>query len=317
MNQYLNARDLAGEICYQPTFFQTKKRVHYLTQQYLNLAYLRDRIENLSLQFINPKPRSWQNIEWHSVSQSQIINLELEVFLAIIKGSLDTEAPIRDYTQTSRQYLEAIHPEMARFVGGKVKKDNTIIELGLWEKEERQHTPALSKIYQQLTGEKPVIQWRKPKPYNPSDHPHRDLYRHGLHRIITEYSAVCLYLWLMTRTTGTIQQILAELLQDEINHLTKFWGFGMWLYPDQFRHQIKAKSPGNSYHSMMRLFTTFRRMMQTLEWQSWKINYKIELIFSFIKVLEQMMQWSRTLTPQYLDTVFNSTPVSWKNKIAS
>ncbi len=306
MNHYLNAKDLAGEICYQPTFFQTKNRVKYLNQKYLNSAYLRDRLKDLPLQFINPQPRPWQNIDWNSINQSQIINLELEVFLAIIKGSLDTEAPIRDYTQTSRQYLETIHPQMARFVGGKVRQDNAIIELGLWEKEERQHTPALSKIYQQLTGEKVVIGWRKPKSYNPSDNPHRDLYRHGLHRIITEYSAVCLYLWLMTRTTGTIQQILAELLQDEINHLTKFLGFGMWLYPDKFRQQIKAKSTGNSYHSMMRLFTTFRRMMKTLAWDYWKTNYKIELIYTFAKVLENMKFWSCTLTPEYLDRLFGS-----------
>ncbi|MDJ0649791.1 MAG: ferritin-like domain-containing protein [Xenococcaceae cyanobacterium MO_188.B19] len=306
MNHYLNARDLAGEICYQPTFFQTKSRVKYLNQKYLNSAYLRDRLEDLPRQFINPQSRPWQNIDWNSISQSQIINLELEVFLAIIKGSLDTEAPIRDYTQTSRQYLETIHPQMARFVGGKVRQDNAIIELGLWEKEERQHTPALSKIYQQLTGEKVVIGWRKPKSYNPSDNPHRDLYRHGLHRIITEYSAVCLYLWLMTRTTGTIQQILAELLQDEINHLTKFWGFGMWLYSDKFRQQIKARSTGNSYHSMMRLVTTFHRMMKTLAWDYWKINYKIELIYTFAKVLENMKFWSSTLTPEYLERLFGS-----------
>ena len=43
---------------------------------------------------------------------------------------------------------------------------------------------------------------------------------------------MCLYLWLMSHTTGTLQQVRGELLQDEINHLTKFWGMGMWLYPD-------------------------------------------------------------------------------------
>ncbi len=59
---------------------------------------------------------------------------------------MDTEAPIRGYTQTSRQYLEKLHPQMARFVGGTVGKNGELLELGLWEKEERQHTPALIKI---------------------------------------------------------------------------------------------------------------------------------------------------------------------------
>ena len=318
MNNDMNTQDLAGQICYKPTFFQIKQRVNYLVKAYLNSEYLRDRLEDLPLQFKNPQPRPWQKINWNNIHQSQIINLDLPVFLAIIKGSLDTEAPIRDYTQTSRQYLAMIHPEMARFVGGKVSKDQTIIELGLWDKEERQHTPALSKIYQQLTGEKAIIHWRKPKTYQSSDHPHLDLYRHGLHRILTEYSAVCLYLWLMTRTTGTIQQILAELLKDEINHLTKFWGFGMWLYPDELRLKINATlASGNSYHSMMRLIKTLRRMMKTLEWQSWQINHKIELIYTFVKVMESMMNWNRTLTPEYLDTLFNPSSVSHLQNMAS
>ena len=318
MNNYVIAQDLAGEVCYQPTFFQIKNRVNYLVQEYLNLEYLSDRIKDLPLQFINPQPRPWQTIDWQSISQSQIIDLDLEVFLAIIKGSLDTEAPIRYYTQASRQYLEPIHPQMAQFVGGKVAEDNTMIELGLWEKEERQHTPALSKIYQQLTGEKVIIQGRTPKSYQPSDNPTLDLYRHGLHRIATEYSAVCLYLWLITRTTGTIQQILAELLQDEINHLTKFWGFGMWLYPDSLRQKLNSTlSNRNYYHSMIRLITTFRRMMEILHWESWKINYKIELIYTFIWVMQQMMRWSRTLTPEYLATLFSSTSLCGNDTMAS
>ena len=133
----LSSQDLAGEVCYQPTLFQIKNRVNYIARQYLNSELLCDRLEDLPLQFINPKPRSWQNIDWHNINQSQIINLDLSVFLAIIKGSLDTEAPIRDYTQTSRQYLETIHPQMAQFVGGKAREDNKMIELitktpGLW-----------------------------------------------------------------------------------------------------------------------------------------------------------------------------------------
>ena len=318
MNNYADIRDLAGEVCLNPNFFLIKNRVSYLVQNYLDSEYLSDRLEDLPLQFINPQPRPWQTIHWQNINQSQIIGLDLEVFLAIIQGSLDTEAPIRNYTQTSRQYLEQIHPQMARFVGGKVAEDNRMLELGLWEKEERQHTPALSKIYEHLTGEKVIIQWRTPKSYQPSDNPNVDLYRHGLHRIATEYGAVCLYLWLMTRTTGTIQQILAELLQDEINHLTKFWGFGMWLYPDSLGKTIKSTvSNRNCDRSKMGLIVTFRRMIKVLHWESWKINYKIELIYTFVRVMEKMVHWSRTLTPEYLDKLFSSTTVYGNNTIAS
>ena len=313
MNNYLIDQDLAGEVCLKPNFFQIKNRINYLIKNYLEEEYLRDRLEDLPQQFIQPQPRPWQNITWQNINQSQIIGLDLAVFFAIIQGALDTEAPIRNYTQTSRQYLEKIHTGMARFVGGKVAADKKMLELGLWEKEEIQHTPALSKIYQHLTGEPVIIQWRNPKTYQPSANPHLDLYRHGLHRIITEYGAVCLYLWLMTRTTGTIQQILAELLQDEINHLTKFWGFGLWLYPKSLRQKLNLTfSRSNSPHSTIRLIKTFRRMMGTLNWETWQINDKIELVYTFVRVMQQMMGWSHTLTPEYLNTLFGSTSVCSK-----
>ena len=225
---------------------------------------------------------------------------------------MDTEAPIRGYTQTSRQYLEPIHPDMAKFVGGEISATDTIVQLGLWEKEERQHTPALLKIYQQLSQNKIIPQQREVKPYYSQENPYQDLYQHGLHRIVTEYGAVCLYIWLMSHTTGTIQQVLSELLQDEVNHLTKFWGMGMWLYPNQTEqliqyllHQINtilSVSSTLESKSKSNLKSTFQRMMLVLDWQSWSILSRGELIYTFIWTLKQMWHWSSQLTPEYLQS---------------
>ncbi|MEL6930114.1 MAG: ferritin-like domain-containing protein [Cyanobacteria bacterium J06600_6] len=231
--------DIAGAVCFRPNFFQTKSRINHLIDRYLNDMELGDRLEDLPQQFIDPKPRPWSNINWQAIHPEQVIGLELDIFLSILKGALDTEAPIREYTQTSRQYLEPIHPSMARFVGGLVAVDGKMIELGLWEKEERQHTPALKRLYQQLAQETITPTAKTAKSHQAGANPYQDLYRHGLHRIVTEYGAVCLYLWLMSHTTGTTQQILGELLQDEVNHLTKFWGVGMWLYPDGAEQLIR------------------------------------------------------------------------------
>jgi hypothetical protein len=168
----------------------------------------------------------------------------------------------------------------------------------------------LLKIYQQLTGCKITPNLRTVKSYQANLNPYQDLYRHGLHRIATEYSAVCLYLWMMAHSTGTIQQVLAELLQDEINHLTKFWGVGMWLYPDNYvqfakyilvliQELLPSVRSSNS-QSRSNLIITFRRMMSILNWHSWTSLSKIELIYTFIGILQRMWQWSRTLTPEYL-----------------
>ena len=304
--------DLAGEVCYRPTFWQTKARINYLIDRYLGNEQLGDRLEDLSQQFCNPQPRQWSAIDWQKIHPEQVIGIELEVFLSILQGALDTEAPIRNYTQTSRQYLQPIHPSMAKFVGGVVAADGTLIELGLWEKEERQHTPALNKLYQCLSGERLIPQPKTAKTYQPQINPYLDLYQHGLHRVITEYGAVCLYLWLMAHTTGATQQVLQELLQDEINHLSKFWGMGMWLYPDGTEHlirylisQINGILPV-SYETKQRsesnLKSTFEQMMLVLHWQSWSVLAKGELIYTFIWILKRMWSWSSQLTPEYLQS---------------
>ena len=298
--------DLAGEICFRPNFFQTRGRINRLIDRYLNEDLLCDRLEDLPQQFREPQPRQWSPINWQAIHPEQVVGLELDIFLSILKGALDTEAPIRDYTQTSRQYLEPIHPSMARFVGGKIAEDGKAIELGLWEKEERQHTPALTKLYQQLAKETITPKAKTAKSYQAWTNPYQDLYKHGLHRVITEYGAACLYLWLMSHTTGTTQQVLGELLQDEVNHLTKFWGMGMWLYPDGAEQliryllsQIHTILPV-SCESSASVKSTFQHMMSVLNWQSWSILHRGELIYTFIWILKQMWRWSGQLTPEYL-----------------
>jgi hypothetical protein len=226
---------------------------------------------------------------------------------------MDTEAPIRGYTQTSRQYLAKLHPQLAHFVGGTVENDN-LIEPGLWEKEERQHTPALMKIYFQLTGKKVTSNLRDVRDYQPSQNPWQDLYRHGLHRIATEYGATCLYLWLMAHTTGTLQAVLEELLQDEINHMTKFWGFGMWAYPDssliKLGNTLIRQINLHSIYSRDRssLTGTLYRMTQVLQWNSWNLSNQATFAFTCIFILNRMWRWSHSLTPNHLHKLFGIPP---------
>jgi hypothetical protein len=303
--------DLAGEI---DPHLRISKRLDTLINQYLTPQILCDRLEDLPIQFKNPQPRPWQPIHWQTINPEQVIGIELEVFLSILVGAIETEDPIRGYTQTSRQYLEPIHPQLARFVGGIVASDGTMLELGLWEKEERQHAPALSKIYHQLTGKLPTFSLHIAKIYRPLDNPYDDLYRHGLHRVITEYSAVCLYLWLMAHTTATLQQVFAELLQDEINHMTKFWGFGLWLFPESYlsriRHSfsqifsLQNSNRASHIQSTTHLFQTFRRMMGVLNWTRWSWHRRLELVYTFIKVLHLLWRWSGSLRRDYLQQLF-------------
>lgn len=285
---------------------QLYNRTNQLIDTYLTIDHLNDRLADLPHQFHNPTTRPWGPINWAEIGPDQVIGLDASVFANILKGTINTEAPIRGYTQASRQYLEHDYPQMARFVGGRVSATGEIIELGLWEKEERQHTPALLKVYQQLTGQTFTLQPHQARPYSPSDDPRQDLYRHGLHRIATEYGAACLYLWMMTHTTGQLQAVLAELLIDEVNHMSKFWGYGAWAYPESSFFKI-----GKTLFTAMRakwqdpqiqgsLLHTLRRMTQELYWAEWSFTNQANLIYTFGRVLERLLQWHRSLTPDYL-----------------
>lgn len=282
--------------------------IQTLIDTYLSIDLLNDRLQELPRQFEHPQPRRWARIDWQSINNTQIIGVEPQLFLAILKGSIDTEAPIRDYTQTSRQYLDVVHPQMAQYVGGTVDERGKSSSKGLWEIEEGRHTPALMAIYRQLSGEKVQPQPKSARPYQPTKSPDEDLYRHGLHRISTEYGATCLYLWLMGHSTGTLQQVLGELVRDEVNHLIKFWGFGVWLYPypkgQRFIHgcrQLLPRSTGNNF------FKTYRQMMAVMHWNEWKFIQRYELIFTFYLTLQRLLAWHHSLTRTELDRLFGTS----------
>jgi hypothetical protein len=288
---------------------KTLQGLKMLIRQHLSSAVLCDRLENLPHQFQSPCPRPWRPIDWKGINASQIIGIDPLIFIAILAGSADTEDPIRGYTQASRQYLQELHPEMAKFVGGVADTQGNLIELGLWEKEERQHSPALQKLYTQLTGLKLRLVDYEPRSYQPTEDPEIDLYHHGLHRIATEYGATCLYLWLAAHTVGPLRAVLEELLIDEINHMTKFWGYGLWAYPETSGFKIvqtlvcKALKKVWSRDSSSPLHT-LRRMAQVLHWESWSFSNKLTFVWTFAIALIQMNTWSRNLTPAYLQKLF-------------
>lgn len=108
----------------------TQQDFRDLLDHYFSIAHLNDRLQDLPHQFHHPQPRPWKPSDWQAIAIDQIVGIEPQVFLSILRGAIDTEAPIRGYTQTSRQYLEPIGPRMARFVGGVVGGERSIAGTG-------------------------------------------------------------------------------------------------------------------------------------------------------------------------------------------
>lgn len=282
-----------------------RKQISHLIDVYFSEQILWQRLQELPQQFSHPEPRPWPQIDWQGVHPDQIVDIELPVFLSILQGAIDTEAPIRDYSQTSRRYLEPLHPAMARYVGGEVGPEGKLLAVGLWEKEERRHTPALLKIYRQLSGAAILPTGRQVRAYTPGSDPCSDLYSHGFHRIATEYGAACLYLWLMAHCTGPLEAVLAELTRDEVNHMTTFWGFGTWFFPESSLWKVMGKvfQPSAQPSHLLR---TLKRMAGVLAWSDWSLTNKFSFGFTCIQVLYRLWHWQRSLTPKNLEAVLGA-----------
>jgi len=307
--------DLAGAVTLNPDLRTILRRIRHLRSRYVTPTVLRDRLEALPAQLETPQVRSWSPLPWSAVHPDQLTGIDRETFCAVLLGTLNTEAPIRSYTQSSRQYLESLYPAMARYVGGTVDETGTLVEVGLWEREEKRHAPALAKLYTRLSGQSPDIVPHAARPYRSAADPHENLYRHGLHRVATEYGATCLYLWMMAHSTGALQQVLAELLIDEVNHMIRFWGFGLWAYPDssllKIAHTLSSAllrrmHDGSAQGSLLH---TVRRMMDELAWEQWSAVNQLTFLYTFDQVIKPLWIWNRSLTPAYLASLFGQAEI--------
>ena len=298
--------DLAGYCDPTPNYFQIRQRVNYLSERYLSPDVLSERLSDLPKQFVEPQQRPWEKFDWKAISVDQIVGVDPQLFISLIAASAEVEAPIRDYAQISREYLQAIHPEMTRFISGSYDESGQLIEVGIWEKEERQHAPIFCRIYRQLTGEKLNPHENSITELPPVETPGEALYRPAIRRITTEWSAVSLYLWLMTHSTGALQQALAQPLQDEVNHLAKFWGMTRWGFADHTPHRIVAMTA-----QLSNMFGHHEgdRSTSTDILQLGNFSYGIELSYTYTRVLRQLCKWNAHLQPELLQALFGHRPV--------
>ena len=93
-------------------------------------------------------------------------------------------------------------------------------------------------------------------------------------------------------------RVLSELLQNQTNHLTKFWGVEMWLYLDGYSQlvgymlkqieELLSLAEDRKSSSKSNLAATVRCMMTILNWRSWHSECKIESVYSFVWVARLM-----------------------------
>lgn len=305
INQLSYSTDLAGKVYPNPNYVQTRKRINNLVDKYLSTGILYSRLHDLPTQFENPHQRHWQPIDWKAVSDEQIVGVPKDLFITFLANAAEIETPIRHYALESRDYLQTVHPQLARFMGGALTEDGKIIEIGVWEKEERQHAPVFQKIYEKLTHQKLQAKPNTVQGYQQSNDLRQDVYTHVLSRIATEWSATSLYLWLMAHSTGELQHAIAQPLQDEINHLAKFWGIGIWAFGDSYITRLKGMTK-----TLIDLLNHHQsERTHSVEFGFTNALYAVELGFTFTRVMARLNYWHKSLNLAYLENLFGQAPV--------
>jgi len=232
--------DLAGNVPTNHNRLQSWARVHGVANNFLTRELMEERYQDLSTQYDDPHTRQWERIEWNKVSPDEILDVKKETFLSFLRAAAEVEAPVPQYGTESWGYLRDIEPEFSLFVSGERTPEGERIRdgkgrgKGVWEEEEWGHSAHFRKIYNQLSGEKlSACKEKSVDPVERGDDPREAAKRHLQMRIAAEVSAVAGYSWLMSHSTGELQKAIAQPFQDEVGHLSKFWGFYREAFPEE------------------------------------------------------------------------------------
>jgi hypothetical protein len=306
----INTIDLAGDRYQNSHYLQTRTKINSLVDHYMSLEVLSDRLSDLPQQFYTPQPRAWEPIDWQGINRDQIIGVKPEIFLQILASAAEIETPIRSYGRESWYYLQHIYPEMAGFMGGIFDTNGNILQIGVWEKEERQHCPTFRKIHQQLTAEKLQVKPNSVKGCQSTGDAWQDIYKHVISRLSTEWGATAIYLWLMVHSTGALQQAISQPLQDEINHLAKFWGFSRWAFSQSYFNELKGST--KNLISLLKRYQIERTQGNDVFNTSLNLKHfslVLELTFIFTRVMVRLRRWNRELSRSYLRHLFGTAPM--------
>ncbi|MBP0022294.1 MAG: hypothetical protein J7647_32650 [Cyanobacteria bacterium SBLK] len=210
---------LADDRATQPHSTMTKARLRDLIDRYLSCEKLDERLFELSFHHQETQLRPWQPIDWDAIDREQITGISPELFLAAIAMSAEVKA-IPVYSRQMWEKVSGIPSHIAAFLGSAIDEDGNLLELSLWEREERQHSAIFRQIYERLAEE------RLPRSDNLDFAIGADLEvdRYLFQRVISEWISVSIYLWLLSHSLRDLHHAIAQILQDKIGHLAKFWG---------------------------------------------------------------------------------------------
>ena len=85
--------DLAGQVQTQATYLSTRARINHLIDRFLAIDIMSERLSDLPSQFTNPHQRPWDSIDWKQVNANLVIGVDLQLFIQVVGGAAEIEAP--------------------------------------------------------------------------------------------------------------------------------------------------------------------------------------------------------------------------------
>ncbi len=305
-NSGILARDLAGNQYKNPSYLQIRERINYLVKKYLSAGVLYSHVHNFYLSLKTPYNKSHhQPIDWQKINLDLVAGISDDLFIDKIIGAAKLEMQSYDFDVEIQAYLQAVNPQITCFLENSLpisSPQSKFIINKVNRIDECQESSLFRKIYKKLTGNELKIQKNAVNNHKFKNNLKEEIYNNVLNHILNEWNAISIYIWLMAHSTGELQKIIVQPLQNEIHYLAKFWSISYWAFKDSFIYSLQKRTK-----NITDFIQTHEQIQSKKENQTLELDHAlhfVEVTFTFTSVMMQLYQWHKTLEDIYLENLF-------------
>lgn len=306
-NSGILAKDLAGNKYVNPSYLQIRERINYPIKKYLSAGVLYSYLHNFYLSFGTSynKPHH-QSIDWQKINLEQVIGISDNLFIDKIISAAKLDTQTYDFDIELQAYLQAVNPQITYFLETNsyqtsIERNSKFIVNKIDPNDKDRQSYLFRQVYKKLTGNELKLPEYTVKNYELKGNLKEEMYNHALNHIVNKWNAISIYIWLMAHSTGELQQLIVQPLQNEINYLVKFWAISYWAFSDSFISHLQKRTQ-NLTDLIQREERHEKQQDEVLE-----INcalHFVEVTFTFTSVMIQLYQWHKTLEDIYLENLF-------------
>ncbi len=193
-------------------------------------------------QIANYRQRAWNKVSLSEIEPSMVKEMSVEEFVKILIFSMEVEDPTIDYQYESGKAFQKLLPRLGRFMGKDEFQKQASEENGFkacesaWCAEEIRHGNIFANIVERLTGKKPSRD--NPNQAVPYGSDIESALKHLGTRQTYEWNASSAYFLLLAHSTGALHEAIANVMRDEVKHLTIMSAANDYIYGNRPWHRF-------------------------------------------------------------------------------